>query len=138
MSERGVWIMTQEQNFLAALARDDMDELTRNVYADWLDEHDRPEEANRQRKWCESRRWIESFAERFGNDYDDGRRLVTPMTYDRLMQAATDYAESGDYTTQHGATDWQDIDMSEFWSHYEVVTGKKVSVTFDNPFTCSC
>lgn len=42
--------MTDEAGFLAALAEHPECETTRLVYADWLDEHERPEEAARQRR----------------------------------------------------------------------------------------
>jgi hypothetical protein len=109
------------------------------VFADWLDEHDRPEEANRQRAWCASKRWIVEFTKQFGEEYDYSERKLMEMSYQRLMKAASDYLDSGDYLTQHGATDWQDVDCDEFWEHYKVVTGRDLGDRHTgNFFSCSC
>lgn len=39
------------ESFERPLKADPNDRLTRAAYADWLDEHDRPEEADWQRRW---------------------------------------------------------------------------------------
>ena len=40
-----------EQAFIAAMKANPEDEAPHKVYADWLDEHDRPEEADYHRRW---------------------------------------------------------------------------------------
>lgn len=75
----------------------------------------------------ESRKWIESFAERIQQDYGD------------LMGAADRYAEHGDYTydsSESYKNHWDDFE--EFWKHYEVVAGKKGPEKGDTFFTCPC
>lgn len=55
--------MTDRAAFLRAIAAAAWDdELPRLVYADWLDEHDEPEEADRQRKWVPAVRWLREYA----------------------------------------------------------------------------
>lgn len=50
--------MTEQDRFLRALAENEDDTTTRLVYADWLEEHDEYEEADRQRKWPAAKQWL--------------------------------------------------------------------------------
>jgi uncharacterized protein (TIGR02996 family) len=50
--------VTDRDLFLRALAEDEDDTTTRLVYADWLEEHDEYEEADRQRKWPAAKQWL--------------------------------------------------------------------------------
>ena len=47
------------------------DEFPRLVYADWLDERGEHEEADRQRNYVPSRRWLLAFAEKHEDDFPD-------------------------------------------------------------------
>lgn len=47
------------------------DDFPRFVYADWLDEHGRPEEAVRQRTYKASRRWLTELAVQCGQHCDN-------------------------------------------------------------------
>ena len=47
-----------QSTFLKAIEAEPMNEGLRGVYADWLDEHDRPEEAARQREWVKAYQYV--------------------------------------------------------------------------------
>lgn len=59
------------------------------------------------------------------------------MTADAMIQAGRDYIEDGEYLC-HGR-DFQDcVVPEEFWRHYEILTGEKVSYKTGSFFSCSC
>lgn len=75
-----------------------------------------------------SRKWIEKFA------------ASIEQTYNRLMDAATNYIMYSEHTYDN-AENYKQIDWDqwpEFWTHYEIVTGNKVADKESHPFTCSC
>jgi len=79
-----------------------------------------------------SKRWIESYADSIGLDYDE------------LTGAARDWVESqtdggyGEYLNRGELLDGVSL-SNEFWTHYEKVTGTKVDKKYqENFFTCSC
>lgn len=61
--------MSDREPFLKMIAENPLDETNRLVFADWLDEHDEPEEASRQRAWVKSFLFLRSFS----RSYDDAR-----------------------------------------------------------------
>lgn len=70
--------------------------------------------------------WIQRFAE----DID--------QTYNRLMEAADQWVESGDYTYDNSERYKDHYDkFEEFWEHYEVVRGRAPG-SKESFFTCSC
>lgn len=75
-----------------------------------------------------SKKWIEAFAAKID------------QTYSRLMNAAESWIEYEDYTydnTEAYKSHWDQF--PEFWTHYEVVTGKKIEDgKKESFFTCSC
>ena len=118
-----------EQAFLAAIEANPEDDAIRGIFADWLDEHDRPEDANRQRKWKSSDRWLRDYAEQTWCDYGE-----------MMAVAATHCGDGrGDYLCDGGI--WEGVRTDpEFWTHYEVITGRKPPERDYTPnfFTCSC
>lgn len=60
------------------------------------------------------------------------------LGYDELIEAAHDYIEHGVFLCDDGK--WEGFNTPvEFWDHFEIVTGRKVSQTDrGNFFTCSC
>ena len=58
--------MGDEDAFRKRIQADPRDDLTRQVFADWLDERDRHEEAAAQRNWRESVRWMKEFVAQDG------------------------------------------------------------------------
>jgi uncharacterized protein (TIGR02996 family) len=85
--------MTDEQAFLNKIAENPLDEGPRGAFADWLDEHDRPEEADRQRKWVKVYKWFQEFASDHCSGYhsDLHRREYTA---EEMIQAGTAWADS--------------------------------------------
>lgn len=64
--------MNDQEAFLQALAANEDDVTTRMIYADWLDEHDQPEEADRQRKWPAAKAWLQDWVVKInGGSYED-------------------------------------------------------------------
>lgn len=72
--------------------------------------------------------WMRNFSEEFG------------YTAKRMIEAATDYLDHGDYLCDGGTFEGVST-PDEFWTHYEVITGRKpdfegrYGTSF---FTCSC
>jgi uncharacterized protein (TIGR02996 family) len=93
--------MSMELVFTVALEEDPLDTTTRNAYADWLEENDRPEDAERQRKWVGSYHFIKEFTDAY--DYECDKN-------DEPISDEKRYSISGV------------LGEVEFWK--EVVTGK--------------
>lgn len=70
--------------------------------------------------------WLRNLAGRIG------------VSYQRLIDAAESYVESGDYLT--GGSEMEgEYTPDEFWLHYQIVTGKTVAEDDrGNFFNCSC
>lgn len=69
-----------------------------------------------------SEEWIRNYASELG------------FTYSRLMEAAREYQDTGDYL--HLGQREEDLD-DKFWGHYENVTGKKIE-SKGSFFSCAC
>lgn len=133
---RAFWISMhpEEKAFLLARAADPHDMVTCKVFADWLDEHDRPEEADGHRKWTserqESKDWLRGFAEDLC------------MSYEFLMEITRENYTKGQYHDGYCLpfdTPDRVYDESElFWRHYETVTGQQLSGRDDTFFRCAC
>lgn len=135
--------MTEHEEFLKRLADKPADRALRNVYADWLDEHDAPEEAQRQR----AEAWLREFAatnSHFGDRYDDEQDDVPGNyfhSYRQLLYFLKKHA-TGDYylpfDTPYGFRDYSE----ELWRNFELVTGMKSPQgeyrTKMPPFSCAC
>lgn len=82
------------------------------------------EESNSEE--IDSLEWLRDFADTAG------------LSYSKLMSAAKDYLESGEYLL--GGEEWEGFGCpDEFWDHYEKVTGETVDE--DNRgsfFSCAC
>ena len=72
-----------------------------------------------------SKAWIASHANLLG------------LTDDALMSDAQNWLDTGDHRVQHGSENWRNnFSSSEFWHHYEVVTGKSVPEDSAQSFYC--
>lgn len=147
--------MSTESAFLAALAADEDNETVRFAYADWLDDNDRPEDADRQRRWPAAKAWLVAFAARCGETCEnyaeavghwDGRarRWVdsgvagrwVPITYADVVRAGRDCQADPDGAAafvqmgREAARDLLDDErcraVGEFWDAWSVVTGVPV------------
>lgn len=60
--------------FMKGIAENPSDVSLRRVFADWLDEHDEPEEAQIYREWdqerCDAEKYVRDFCQRYGADYN--------------------------------------------------------------------
>lgn len=140
----------EEEAFLATIAESPLDEAPHGVFADWLDDHDRPEEADWHRAWRAAdaraaREWFEKFAASHTTEYGVNER---EFTAGEIIGAGINVLGGGwGYLTQHGGTDLQDTmydewSRKEFLSKLALVTGRYINVeeTQDGfqPFSCSC
>lgn len=126
----------QRQAFLDAIKANPLDEANRKVFADWLDEHDEPEEADFYRAWTaekyhEAWDWLSSFASR------------TDLTTGELVDAARNYVENGTYFVERDSSWVRDEFYGNeelFWQHWQIVAGVRLSdgEASANPFSCSC
>lgn len=134
---------TERQAFLAALAADEDDTTTRLVFADWLDEHDEPEEADRMRKWPAAKAWLVDFAKGHTH-WDNPGGEVTAAD---LIAAGAAFVDSGglEMWYQHGSDSLQSYaflssNRREFWEAWSTVTGRACpeELRDDQVFRCGC
>jgi hypothetical protein len=72
-----------------------------------------------------SRQWIAGHAEGLG------------LSYDALMSDAERWISTGQRRVQIDSERWRDnFEATEFWHHYEVITGKAVSADDKTSFYC--
>lgn len=75
----------------------------------------------------ESEAWLRGFADEVG------------LSYGKLLEAATNYIEYGDYHVfPYDTPDCCYGSMRTFWRHIEAVTGKRPQDDDSHPFCCSC
>jgi uncharacterized protein (TIGR02996 family) len=129
-------VRADDDAFRSAIAANRFDVGLRQVYADWLDENDRPEEAAYQRRWTPevgaAEDWLHEFAEKSG------------LGYEEAVRAGTRYVETG---VEWGVgTNWEpetlletDDALAAFWRSVELVTGRPAGDEMTKatvPFQC--
>ena len=126
--------MTEQQAFLAAIKAEPENYLHRYVYADWLDEHDMPEEANRQRAFEAADRWLREFhaAEIESRDPDGDPDNIS---YAAMLEAARNNPGDSIMTLPF---DSPSVDVHRFWECIQIVTGVIVHDKTTFPFRCAC
>lgn len=128
--------MSDREGFEAAIRENPTDYNRRLVFADWLDEHDEPEEAIRQRKYQSAWESIGDLADMVNM----GRRFLLEAAQSHLANREDKW---GNYTRMGENEAYKDAteeDWKAFWVNYEIVTGEKVPMEHrDGPlFSCSC
>lgn len=145
------------EEFRSHIKQNPYDRGTRLIYADWLDEHDRPEESAIQRDWTketydEAKQWLTDFANKCGGsctNYDEVwddqvEEMWDPITYDDVVQAGYDYVNHGEYFLQVGTETARDMMYSPgtkelFWKHWQTVTDERVGEEKQGTvFSCTC
>lgn len=135
--------MNEREQFEKRIAATPEDEALRLIFADWLEEHDQPEEAKRQREYIPSRKWLVEFAkkhhcygkyhdwaleestgkDKYGKETDAKERAEE--YYEQFLAFLKGHLPGGERQF------WFDLpyDFKEYsnkmWHHFEVVTGLK-------------
>lgn len=163
-NERGA--CADEQAMLAAVRDTPNDQTPRLAYADWLDEHDRPEDATRMRNWAAARAWVDGWLKAInyrevirGSDgkpvyddatydykyVDDPESLGYPHTFSTFVEAGIAALVEGGYSfNSDDGADWfraaPDSRYREFFDNWTVITGVTVRdhALEDVSFSCSC
>lgn len=123
----------------ATVYLDPDNEGARLALADWLDEHDEPEEANRQRYLAKqrpiSKAWLLDFAKLIGEDYD----FVIQSAKHVGEIGGADTVDCGINFVADGSLD-EEEDRKIFWQHVEIILEQAFSpAVHDNPvFRCGC
>lgn len=143
------------EDFLARLKENPYDQVTRLVYANWLEENDFCEEALLQREWNPTKqRMAEKYMGAVANaasgpqwkTYDENQRSymseVVHFDVQRVLNEAAEFLRTGEPLVFYGSMGLQfgESEAQEFWMHFEVLTGIPVPDRFrDLDFTtCSC
>jgi uncharacterized protein (TIGR02996 family) len=119
--------------FTKALKDNPRDHDTRLVFADWLEERGKDDEAMDLRKWTpewqDSVDWMHSFVERAN------------QSYEYVMTCA----KNGQHNVEEGFTSDEfsnayEEDEEEFWKHYQIITRTTPEDEIDKhiSFYCSC
>jgi uncharacterized protein (TIGR02996 family) len=139
-----------EQEFLLAISANPRDWYARKVYADWLNEQGRDDEAEYHRGWDDAKQdaveFMTCFAAEVVTEFYDN--VTNPVAVEEVMQAARDYLKdgtsvclSGDGFRAEGAFSDDDV-REEFWRHFGVLEGCEVldhvRKTPGGPFMCGC
>lgn len=140
----------QRQAFLDTLTANEDDTATRWIYADWLDEQNEHEEADRMRKWPAAKAWMVEFAASLGGTGvdDDEENYYGPyreITYEDVIQAGRDFVANDDYFVQQGSelarSRMHEAGTKElYWRNWSVLTGIAVDdkTKQGTVFSCSC
>jgi uncharacterized protein (TIGR02996 family) len=143
----------QRQAFVSRLQEDPYDQVTRLVYADWLEEFgDCPEddeEASRQRAWDPaeyraSEEWLEDYVQRI-NAEDDDHEGGGGLTLEEVLLAAHAHLDDpdgyeGSVCLWHQTPDLIYDEARDFWRHFEIYAMRRVDKLRqrDTFFRCAC
>lgn len=133
--------------FLEAIEKAPKDYSHRYVYADWLDEMGEHEEADRQRKFEKSEKWLRTFATAhrdFGymgeNEDCDARDFPECCGYHQLIYFLDQHV--GDHFYLPFDTPYFNEYSEQLWDAYATVTCRETPQNEYRrkmpPFRCSC
>lgn len=143
----------ERQVFEDMIARDPFDRATRKVYADWLDEHDRPEQADENRRWGDAEEAALKNLVRFVYPYrddpdeDDPYADPEPIDWKRVLDRAAFWgkeAEEGEepcFDSNFAQDTLQDPKERErFWADIQLLTGHEAEdkVKAEEFYRCAC
>lgn len=122
------------------------DEVARHIYADWLLEHDQPEEAERQRKYVPAVRWLKGMVKEIKDDYYKDLDESIPFSYDGIIEVGWNIVCGEDDGYVFGSSKGRDFFAIEgnketFFKNWSIVTGAGVvdeDVVKNSYFGCSC
>lgn len=158
--------MSERDAFVKVLTENEDDDVTRLVFADWLDEHDEPEEADRMRRWRASKEWMLDWVRsvNYGKwEYDDDRDYKRDEKGERIRATKDNLGdphtlkhaiEAGHYARQGKIYCWGSDDGADFFRenrgsgtrewfyHWSTLTGLDVpnldDIVESPPFRCGC
>ena len=141
-------MQSDRETFLEANEKEPDNYDHRYVYADWLDEQGEHEEADRQRRYQESEKWLRAFARKhFGWEGEEEELDMSDPedymyhSYQQLLFFLKRHVDGEHYL--YFDTPYECDDYSEeMWGHFEVVTGMESPTneyrTTLLPFRCAC
>lgn len=109
--------------FLKALAEDKYDRSTHQAFADWLYEQGEDTLAHYHVSWTKEKQDSEDFITNIAQQCG--------TNFAALVQAGHDHLDIGTYLTLKIEKPYL-LDMKLFWTHFSVVTGRKVKKKFSN------
>jgi len=127
--------MTQDQ-FIKALEQDEDDTVLRLAYSDWLEEHNFPEEADRQRKWPAAKAWLVKFCEEY-NEHSEWDEIMQ-IKYKDLIE----FAMSNDDCLVVGNNETMCDALRKYrkaiFKNLSIITGKIFDSEDHYYFSCAC
>lgn len=117
------------KTFIEAIAKDPRNMATRLVFADWLDDHDEPEEADAQRQFSvekyDAEMWLRQFCLQHDAKYETLIKIVS--------KPYGEYCFGTDYGPEAARNDY-------FWEAVEIVLGKLFNEEHRESmgFRCAC
>jgi uncharacterized protein (TIGR02996 family) len=149
-----------EKAFNRAIEADPLNEDLRAVFADFLEDYDRPEEGASQRQWVKAYHFIKQFTreqEDGGWKYDENDERIPDsltFTYEKVMGEIewwkecvtgkfTDYGLGGTigFSTTYAQDELHDAETRrEFWRCFQVLTGVEAPEDLRNQewYRCAC
>lgn len=131
MEFRMIGVTKEKAAFLAAIKENPRDLVTRKVFADWLDEHDEPEEADLQRRW--------TLEKQDGIEYLTAFAKEQRVSYDALLFMIREENVGHREDMQDAIYDF--VRERDFARHFEAATGDKTKTPeeFEGTyFRCAC
>jgi uncharacterized protein (TIGR02996 family) len=129
--------MSQREAFLRAIAANEDDFLVRLVFADWLDDHGEHEEAERQRKLPEAKKWLDNVCK----EHNAGCREGQEFTYDQLLDFGRNASamakvniEVSDIPNSYNIVTAIRDHIPAFWKNWSIVTGLPLSPNIEQKY----